>query len=100
MLAAQFGAGAAFAAARADKITLHVRQTARDGNRQPARAGRRIRPRFREAEELPSRVDDLFDDGEKVKPDRAYCGLARGMSFSRGVIPAPEGPWMVATGGA
>ena len=64
MVAAQFGAGAAFAGACADQIALHVRQPARHGNHEPPHAGRCVRPRFREAEKLPARVDDLFDDGE------------------------------------
>jgi len=42
--AAQFGAGAAFAGACADQITLHVRQPAKHGNHEPAGAGRGVRP--------------------------------------------------------
>ena len=67
MLAAQFGAGAAFAGAGADQIALYVRETAEHGNHQPPRAGRCVRPRLREAEKLPAGVDDLFDDGEKFE---------------------------------
>jgi hypothetical protein len=65
VLAAQLGAGAAFACACADQLALYIRQPAKHGNHQPPRAGRCVRPRLREAEELPARVDDIFDDGEK-----------------------------------
>ena len=67
MLAAQFGAGAAFSGACADQITLNVRQPTKHGNHKPPRAGRCVRPRFGKAKKLPARVDDLFDDSERLE---------------------------------
>ena len=67
MLSAQFGARAAFAGACADQIALEVGQAANHGNNKPPRASGCIRPRFGKAEKLSARVDDLFDDGEKLE---------------------------------
>jgi len=44
-----------------------VDSPAKHGNHKPAGAGRCVRPRFGKAEKLPARVDDLFDDGEKLE---------------------------------
>jgi Pentapeptide repeats (8 copies) len=58
---------AAFSGAGADKIALHVRQSAENGNHQPPGAGAGVGPRFRERAELRLGVHDTFDDLEQVE---------------------------------
>ena len=67
MLAARLGADAAFAGACADQVALDVGKPAKYGDHQSPRAGRCVRPRLREAEELCTRVDDFFDETRKAR---------------------------------
>jgi hypothetical protein len=46
MLAARRGPAAALCRARPDEVTLHVGQSAQNGNHQPPRAGDGISPRL------------------------------------------------------
>jgi hypothetical protein len=64
MLPSGLGAASAFGGASADKIALHVRQPAENGNHQSSCAGAGVGPRFRQGSELPLGVHDALDDAE------------------------------------
>jgi hypothetical protein len=67
VLAPRLGAFTPFRRARADQITLHVREAAKNGNHQPAGAGAAVGPRLGQGSELRLGVHDLLDDGEQVE---------------------------------
>jgi hypothetical protein len=58
---------AALGGAGADKIALHVRQSAENGNHQAPGAGAGVGPRFGQGSKLRLGVHDLLDDGEQVE---------------------------------
>jgi hypothetical protein len=58
---------AAFGGAGADKVALHVRQSAENGDHQSARAGAGVGPRLGERTKLRLHVHDPLDDAEQVK---------------------------------
>ena len=61
------GAAPAFGGAGADKITLHIRQSAKYRQHQAPGGGAGVGPRFGQGSKLRLCVHDLLDDGEQVK---------------------------------
>jgi hypothetical protein len=64
---ARLGAAPALRRAGADKIALNVGEAAKDGNHQAPGAGGGVGPQLGQRAELPARIDDALDDGEKVE---------------------------------
>jgi hypothetical protein len=58
---------AALGGAGTDKVTLHVREAAENGNHQAPGAGAGVGPRLRERPELRLRVHDAFNDAEQIE---------------------------------
>jgi hypothetical protein len=58
---------AALGGAGSDKVALHVRQAAENGQHQAASAGAGVGPRLGERTKLRLGVHDLLDDGEQVE---------------------------------
>ncbi len=67
LVPSRFGAAPAFGGTRADKVALHVRQAAENGQHQAASAGAGVGPRLSERTKLRLGVHDLLDDSEQVE---------------------------------
>jgi hypothetical protein len=67
VLSLGLGAAPAFGGAGADKVTLHVRQSAEYRQHQAPGASAGVRPRLGERTELRFGVDNSLDDGEQVE---------------------------------